>query len=73
MIFFKSECLGQGRFPPPINNLNAFEQVPNLWKRKKKSWCLHVVSRDLFDTIVLSHISSGSEVGKGTDWRPELL
>lgn len=31
-----------------------------------------MVSRDLFDTIVLSHVSSGDEVGKGTDWRTEL-
>lgn len=54
--------------PPLINNLNVFDQVSNLWgkKKKKKSCSLHVVSGDLFDTIVLSAISSGSEVGDRT-------
>lgn len=32
-----------------------------------------MVSGDLFDTIVLSAISSGSEVGDRTYWRTELL
>lgn len=31
-----------------------------------------MVSRDLFDIVVLSRISSGSAVGEGTDWRTEL-
>lgn len=31
-----------------------------------------MVSRDLFETVVLSRVSSGDEAGKGADWRTEL-
>lgn len=49
-----------------------FDQIPNLWGKKKRVGSLHVVIRDLFDAIILSCVSSGSEVGEGMGWGTEL-